>query len=107
MVRSATRTSVGVRSIRASAAPARNPVHVPSWSKRQARSSVGTMPFSAGLAASSSAWAMVVTSTALWREAASSASAFLTPCEPLRSATATSLTPESRRLSAWAWPWLP
>ena len=27
--------------------------------------------------------------------------------EPLRSATATSLTPLSRRLSAWAWPWLP
>ena len=36
-----------------------------------------------------------------------SPSAFLTPPEPLRSATATSLTPESRRLSAWAWPWLP
>ncbi len=31
-----------------------------------------------------------------------SPSAFLTPWEPLRSATATSLTPESRRLSAWA-----
>ena len=31
----------------------------------------------------------------------------LAPAEPLRSATATSLTPQSRRLSAWAWPWLP
>ena len=36
-----------------------------------------------------------------------SPSAFLTPAEPLRSATATSLTPESRRFSTWAWPWLP
>ena len=27
--------------------------------------------------------------------------------KPLRSATATSFTPLSRRLSAWAWPWLP
>ena len=35
------------------------------------------------------------------------ASALATPCAPLRSATATSLTPESRRFSAWAWPWLP
>ena len=33
--------------------------------------------------------------------------AVLSPAELLRSATATSLTPESRRLSAWAWPWLP
>ena len=36
-----------------------------------------------------------------------SASAFFTPAELLRSATATSLTPESRKFSAWAWPWLP
>ena len=27
--------------------------------------------------------------------------------EPLRSAMATSLTPESFRFNAWAWPWLP
>ena len=27
--------------------------------------------------------------------------------DPLRSAIATSLTPESFRFSAWAWPWLP
>ena len=27
--------------------------------------------------------------------------------EPGRRATATFLRPESRRLSAWAWPWLP
>ncbi len=36
-----------------------------------------------------------------------SASAFFTPAEVLRSATATSLTPLSRKFSAWAWPWLP
>ena len=34
-------------------------------------------------------------------------SAFLAVAEPGRSATATSLTPESRRFMAWAWPWLP
>ena len=34
-------------------------------------------------------------------------SAFLAEAEPLRSAIATSLTPESFRFSAWAWPWLP
>ena len=27
--------------------------------------------------------------------------------EPLRSATTTSFTPESRRFRTWAWPWLP
>ncbi len=27
--------------------------------------------------------------------------------DPLRSAIATSFTPESRRFWAWAWPWLP
>ena len=36
-----------------------------------------------------------------------SASAFFTPAEVLRSAMATSLTPLTRMLRAWAWPWLP
>ena len=36
-----------------------------------------------------------------------SASAFFADAEPLRSATATSFTPESRRFSACACPWLP
>ena len=36
-----------------------------------------------------------------------SASAFLALAEPSRSATTMSLTPLSRMLSAWAWPWLP
>ena len=35
------------------------------------------------------------------------ASAFATPAEPGRRPTATSLTPLSFRLLAWAWPWLP
>jgi hypothetical protein len=34
-------------------------------------------------------------------------SAFCAEGEPGRSATTTSLTPLSRRLLAWAWPWLP
>ena len=34
-------------------------------------------------------------------------SAFSAEAEPGRSATTTSLTPLSRRLLAWAWPWLP
>src|SRR5258708_38667821 len=35
-----------------------------------------------------------------------SRSAFLAEPDPFRSATATLETPESRKLSAWAWPWL-
>ncbi len=34
-------------------------------------------------------------------------SAFLIVAEPALSAMRTSLTPESRRFMAWAWPWLP
>ena len=34
-------------------------------------------------------------------------SAFLIVAEPGFSAMRTSLTPESRRFIAWAWPWLP
>ena len=36
-----------------------------------------------------------------------SASALAALGEPSRSATATCRAPESRRFSAWAWPWLP
>ena len=36
-----------------------------------------------------------------------SCSAFLAVAEPSRSAMTMPLTPESRRFSAWAWPWLP
>ena len=36
-----------------------------------------------------------------------SRSAFFAETDPVRSATATLETPESRKLSAWAWPWLP
>jgi isocitrate dehydrogenase len=61
---------------------------------------------------SSSGVSIIITSAHFAASATSitlsfSSSAFLTPCDPLRSATATPLTPESRRLSAWAWPWLP
>ena len=60
----------------------------------------------------SSGVSIIITSAHLAASATSmtlnfSASAFFTPPEDLRSATATSLTPESRKLSAWAWPWLP
>ena len=63
-------------------------------------------------ACNSSGVSIIMTSAHLAASATSmtlnfSASAFLTPAEVLRSATATSFTPESRRLSAWAWPWLP
>ncbi len=59
-------------------------------------SGVSIMTMSAHLAAS--ATSMVLSF---------SFSALATPAEPLRSATATSFTPESRRLRVWAWPWLP
>ena len=36
-----------------------------------------------------------------------SASAFFADGEPGRRPTATFFAPESRRFSAWAWPWLP
>ena len=63
-------------------------------------------------ACSSSGVSIIITSAHFAASATSitlsfSASAFFTPAEVLRSATATSLTPESRRFSAWAWPWLP
>ena len=40
-------------------------------------------------------------------EAREQINAFFAEAEPLRSAIATSLTLESFRFSAWAWPWLP
>ena len=63
-------------------------------------------------ACNSSGVSIIITSAHLAASATSmtlnfSPSAFLTPPEVLRSATATSLTPQSRKLSAWAWPWLP
>ena len=36
-----------------------------------------------------------------------SPSAFFAEGEPARRPTARFFTPESRRFSAWAWPWLP
>ena len=63
-------------------------------------------------ACSSSGVSIIITSAHFAASATSitfsfSPSAFFTPCEVLRSATATSFTPESRRFSACAWPWLP
>ena len=63
-------------------------------------------------ACNSSGVTIIMTSAHLAPSAASmtlsfSPSAFFTPAEVLRSTTATSLTPKSRKLSACAWPWLP
>ena len=63
-------------------------------------------------ACSSSGVSIMMTSAHLAASATSmtlsfSFSALATPSEPLRSAIATSLQPESRRFSACACPWLP
>ena len=63
-------------------------------------------------ACSSSGVSIMTTSAHLAASATSntlsfSVSAFLTPAEVLRKATATFFTPLSRKFSACAWPWLP